>query len=56
MYAESTERNLGILELSDLPPAPRGLPQIEITIEVDSNGIVGESALDLAGVERRRSM
>jgi molecular chaperone DnaK len=40
-------RKLGILELSGIPPAPRGIPQIEIAFDVDANGIVMVSAKDL---------
>merc|ERR1711993_151575 len=37
---------LGKFELSNIPPAPRGVPQIEVTFEIDSNGIVQVSATD----------
>ncbi|KAI1790564.1 heat shock protein 70 [Ganoderma leucocontextum] len=37
---------LGKFELSDIPPAPRGVPQIEVTFEVDANGIMKISAAD----------
>lgn len=37
---------LGKFELSGLPPAPRGVPQIEVTFEVDANGIMKISAVD----------
>ncbi len=37
---------LGKLELSNLPPAPRGVPQIEVTFEIDANGILQVSAED----------
>jgi molecular chaperone DnaK (HSP70) len=33
-------RTLGKFDLSDIPPAPRGVPQIEVTFDIDSNGIV----------------
>jgi len=39
-------RLLGKFELSDLPPAPRGVPQIEVTFEIDANGILQVSAAD----------
>ncbi|KAL0375756.1 UNVERIFIED_CONTAM: Luminal-binding protein 4 [Sesamum calycinum] len=40
---------LGQLELSGIPPAPRGVPQIEVTFEVDVNGILHVTAQDKAG-------
>ncbi len=40
-------RTLGRFELVGLPPAPRGLPQIEVTFDIDANGIVHVSAKDL---------
>ena len=39
-------RLLGKFDLQDIPPAPRGVPQIEVTFEVDSNGILKVSAHD----------
>ncbi len=39
-------KSLGILELHGLPPAPRGLPEIEVTFELDSNGILHVQARD----------
>ncbi len=41
-------RSLGRFELVGIPPAPRGVPQIEVTFAIDSNGIVSVSARDLA--------
>lgn len=41
-------RSLGRFNLTDLPPAPRGLPQIEVTFDIDANGILNVSAKDLA--------
>ncbi len=41
-------RSLGRFELVGIPPAPRGVPQIEVTFAIDSNGIVNVSARDLA--------
>src|SRR5260370_23421615 len=39
---------LGKFQLVDLPPAPRGVPQIEVTFDIDANGIVHVSAKDKA--------
>ena len=41
-------KTLGKFQLVDLPPAPRGLPQIEVTFDIDANGIVHVSAKDKA--------
>ncbi len=41
-------RTLGRFHLDGIPPAPRGVPQIEVTFDVDANGIVNVSAKDLA--------
>jgi len=41
-------RTLGRFHLSGIPPAPRGLPQIEVAFDIDANGIVNVSAKDLA--------
>jgi molecular chaperone DnaK len=41
-------KKLGMFELTGLPPAPRGVPQIEVTFDIDANGIVHVSAKDLA--------
>ena len=41
-------KSLGKLELHGLPPAPRGVPEIEVTFELDANGIMKVSAKDLA--------
>ncbi|MFV0256863.1 MAG: molecular chaperone DnaK, partial [Acidimicrobiales bacterium] len=41
-------KTLGKFELVDLPPAPRGVPQIEVTFDIDANGIVNVSAKDRA--------
>jgi molecular chaperone DnaK len=40
-------QSLSRFELTGLPPAPRGLPQIEVTFEIDANGILNVSAKDL---------
>ncbi len=41
-------KTLGKFQLVDLPPAPRGIPQIEVTFDIDANGIVHVSARDTA--------
>jgi molecular chaperone DnaK len=44
----SGNKTLGRFELVGIPPAPRGVPQIEVTFDIDANGIVNVSAKDLA--------
>ncbi len=39
-------KSLGRFDLSDIPPAPRGMPQIEVTFDIDANGILNVSAKD----------
>ena len=48
-------KTLGKFQLVDLPPAPRGIPQIEVTFDIDANGIVHVSAKDRA-TEKEQSM
>ena len=48
-------KKLGMFELTGLPPAPRGVPQIEVTFDIDANGIVHVSAKDL-GTGKEQSM
>jgi molecular chaperone DnaK len=48
-------KRLGMFELTGLPPAPRGIPQIEVTFDIDANGIVHVSAKDL-GTGKEQSM
>src|SRR5439155_21678476 len=43
----TANRTLGRLHLVGLPPAPRGVPQIEVTCDIDANGIVNVQAKDL---------
>jgi molecular chaperone DnaK len=43
----SDNNPLGKLELHGLPPAPRGVPEIEVTFEIDANGIINVRAKDL---------
>lgn len=44
----ATNKSLGRFDLSDIPPAPRGVPQIEVTFDIDANGILNVSAKDKA--------
>jgi molecular chaperone DnaK len=48
-------KKLGMFELTGLPPAPRNVPQIEVTFDIDANGIVHVSAKDL-GTGKEQSM
>jgi molecular chaperone DnaK len=48
-------KKLGVFELTGLPPAPRGLPQIEVTFDIDANGIMHVGAKDL-GTGREQKM
>ena len=48
------DKTLGRFELTDIPPAPRGVPQIQVTFDIDKNGIVNVSAKDMGtGKEQR---
>jgi molecular chaperone DnaK len=51
----SYNKKLGMFELTGLPPAPRGVPQIEVTFDIDANGIVHVAAKDL-GTSKEQSM
>src|ERR1700704_3742964 len=51
----SYNKTLGRFELTGLPPAPRGVPQIEVTFDIDANGIVHVSAKDL-GTGKEQAM
>jgi molecular chaperone DnaK len=44
----SANKSLGRFDLSDIPPAPRGVPQIEVKFDIDANGILNVSAKDKA--------
>jgi molecular chaperone DnaK len=44
----SDNKSLGRFDLSDIPPAPRGMPQVEVTFDIDANGILNVSARDKA--------
>ena len=48
-------KTLGRFELTNIPPAPRGVPQIEVTFDIDSNGIVNVKAKDL-GTNKEQSI
>ena len=48
-------KRLGTFELTGLPPAPRGIPQVEVTFDIDANGIVHVSAKDM-GTGKEQSM
>jgi molecular chaperone DnaK len=48
-------KSLAVFELVGIPPAPRGVPQIEVIFEIDSNGIVSAAAKDLA-TQREQSI
>jgi molecular chaperone DnaK len=43
----ANNKTLGRFQLSDIPPAPRGIPQVEVTFDIDKNGIVNVRAKDL---------
>ncbi|WP_033214311.1 molecular chaperone DnaK [Kitasatospora phosalacinea] len=50
-------KKLGMFELTGLPPAPRGLPQIEVTFDIDANGIMHVAAKDLGtGKEQKMTV
>jgi molecular chaperone DnaK len=51
----ASNNSLGKFELTDIPPAPRGTPQIEVTFDIDANGIVHVSAQD-RGTGKEQSM
>lgn len=44
----AANKSLGRFDLADIPPAPRGVPQVEVTFDIDSNGILNVSAKDKA--------
>ncbi len=48
-------RTLGRFQLADIPPAPRGIPQIEVAFDIDANGILNVSAKDL-GTGKQQSI
>ena len=50
----SDNKTLGRFQLSDIPPAPRGVPQIEVTFDIDKNGIVNVTAKDLGTQKQKK--
>jgi molecular chaperone DnaK len=52
----SANKSLGKFDLQDIPPAPRGVPQIEVTFDIDANGILHVSAKDKATGKENRIM
>ena len=51
----SDNKTLGNFQLNNIPPAPRGIPQIEVTFDIDANGIVNVKAKDL-GTNKEQSI
>ncbi|RDW19241.1 molecular chaperone DnaK [Oceanobacillus arenosus] len=51
----SDNKTLGRFQLTDIPPAPRGVPQVEVTFDIDANGIVNVRAKDL-GTNKEQSI
>src|SRR5690625_2279686 len=51
----TNNKTLGRLQLTDIPPAPRGVPQIEVKFDIDANGIVNVSAKD-KGTNKEQSI
>ena len=50
-------KTLGTFHLDGIPPAPRGVPQVEVTFDIDANGILNVSAKDLgSGKEQKISI
>jgi molecular chaperone DnaK len=47
-------KSLGRFDLADLPPAPRGMPQVEVTFDIDANGILNVSAKDKATAKEQK--
>lgn len=48
------DKTLGRFELTDIPPAPRGVPQIQVTFDIDKNGIVNVSAKDMGTGKKQK--
>ena len=51
----ANNKTLGRFQLTDIPPAPRGVPQIEVSFDLDANGIVNVKAKDL-GTNKEQSI
>ncbi len=51
----ANNKTLGRFQLTDIPPAPRGVPQIEVSFDIDANGIVNVKAKDL-GTNKEQSI
>src|SRR5690625_6988963 len=51
----ANNKTLGRFQLTDIPPAPRGIPQIEVKFDIDANGIVNVSAKD-KGTNKEQSI
>ena len=49
----SANKSLGRFDLADIPPAPRGVPQVEVTFDIDANGILNVSAKDKATAKQQ---
>ena len=49
----AANKSLGKFDLADIPPAPRGVPQIEVTFDIDANGILNVSAKDKATAKQQ---
>ncbi len=49
-------RTIGRFHLDGIPPAPRGVPQVEVTFDIDANGILHVAAKDKAQAKNRKSV
>ena len=49
-------KTIGRFQLSDIPPAPRGVPQIEVTFDIDANGIINVSSQKIKALENLRTL
>lgn len=55
MNLHAITNKLGLFKLDGIAPAPRGIPQIEVTFDIDANGIVNVSAKDMATGKSKKS-